>query len=118
MVFFDDILVYNKTLQDHIVHLETVLKILQKNYLFAKYYKCSFGSRRVEYLGHFIEANGVSTNPKKVEAITNWPAPTNIKELWGFLGLTGYYKIFVQGYGIISKPLIALLKNDAFTWNE
>lgn len=60
----------------------------------------------------------MSTDPKKVEAVKNWPALTNIKQLRGFLGHTEYYQRFVQGYGIISKPSTTLLKKDAFSWRE
>lgn len=60
-------------------HLEFVLEVLQSNTLFAKYFKCSFGNRNLEYLGHYIEEKGVTTDPKKIEAITNWPTPANIK---------------------------------------
>lgn len=101
LFFFYDILVYSKSLQDHMNHLELMLKVQQDNTLFAKYNKCSFGIRRVEYLGHYIEENRVTTDPKKIEAIKNLQTPANIKQLRGFLGLTGYYRRFVQCYGSI-----------------
>lgn len=83
------------------IHLELVLKVLKVNVLFAKYNKCSFVCRKIEYLGHFIEKKGVSTDPRKIEAIQNWHVPTNIKQLREFLGLTGYYRRFVKGYDTI-----------------
>lgn len=118
LVFFDDILIYNKTLQDHVKHLSLALEVLRNNTLFAKYSKCSFDDRKVEYLGHFIEEEGVTTDPKKIEAVKNWPTPVNLKQLRGFLGLTGYYRRFVRNYGLISKPLTTLLKKDSFLWGE
>jgi hypothetical protein len=60
----------------------------------------------------------VSTDPHKIKAILDWPLPSNIKQLRGFLGLTGYYRRFIKGYGIICKPLTQLLKKDAYRWNE
>lgn len=60
---------------------------MKANKLFAKRSKCAFGSNKVEYLGHFIEAEGVPTNPSKVKVIAYWPKPTNLKALRGFLGL-------------------------------
>ncbi|KAJ4807602.1 polyprotein [Rhynchospora pubera] len=116
LVFFDDILIYSHNMEEHIHHLTIALQVLQDNQLYAKLSKCTIGTTSVEYLGHLITEEGVSTDPSKVEAMTTWPTPTNIKQLRGFLGLTGYYRKFVRNYGMISKPLTELLKNDAFKW--
>ncbi|GKA63952.1 putative mitochondrial protein [Tanacetum coccineum] len=118
LVFFDDILIYSKNKEEHCKHLALVLQVMQDTTLFAKKNKCSFDVSQVEYLGHIISAQGVSTNPAKIEAMQKWPTPTTIKQLRGFLGLTGYYRRFIKNYAIISQPLITLLKNNAFKWNE
>ncbi|XP_071738959.1 uncharacterized protein [Rutidosis leptorrhynchoides] len=85
LVFFDDILVYSSNLQEHLKHLEMVLKVMQQHQLFAKMSKCVFGTNKVEYLGHVISDKGVSTDPSKIEAMANWPMPINLKQLRGSL---------------------------------
>jgi hypothetical protein len=109
LVFFDDILIYSQTYDDHLQHLATVLNILQKDQWQVKLSKCAFAQEKINYLGHVISAEGVATDATKIQSVENWPTPTNLKELRGFLGLTGYYRKFIKHYAIISQPLTALL---------
>ena len=102
LVFFDDILVYSKSLSDHILHLGTVLEILATHKLYAKRSKCMFSCKEVEYLGHVNTSKRVHTDPKKTVALQQWP-------------IANYYKKIVKGYSQIATPLTALLKNDSFS---
>ena len=118
LIFFDDILVYSSSLEEHVVHLQSVLELMRRNQLFAKHSKCAFATDRVEYLGHFIQEAGVSTDPQKIKAIVEWPNPSTLKALRGFLGLAGYYRRFVMSFGTIARPLTVLTKKNYFEWSE
>jgi hypothetical protein len=111
LFFFDDILIYRKTWTNHLAHMDRVLHLLSQ-----KQSECAFGTSEVEYLGHLVGKVGVRVDPKKIEAMQEWPHPKTLKILRGFLGLTGYYRKFVKNYGKIAAPLFALLKKNSFTW--
>lgn len=117
-IFFDDILIYNKDWSSHKEHLTIVLDCLRKNGMFAKLSNCKFATSSMKYLGHVITSEGVLPDNAKIEAITSWPTQLNIKQLRGFLGMSGYYWKFVKGYAYIASPLTDLLKHEAFKWSE
>jgi hypothetical protein len=119
VVFIDDILVYSATHEDHEEHLKTVLSILREKKLFAKLKKCKFWLKEVSFLGHVISEDGVAVDPRKIEAVTNWERPSNVNEIWSFLGLVGYYRRFVEVLSKLSGPLTALTKKNArFIWSD
>ena len=116
LVFFDDILVYSASWALHLQHFQVVFELLRHHQLFVKLSKCDFGAAQVEYLGHVITGQGVAMDQGKVACIVNWPYPQSVKDIRGFLGLTGYYRRFIKGYGSIAQPLTALLKKNTFGW--
>lgn len=85
----EDILIYSATLEEHVKLLAEVFEILEKHQFFIKISNCVFTQPSVDYFGHVISAEGVATDPTKVQAVVNWPTPTNVKQLRGFLRLTG-----------------------------
>ncbi|XP_074355927.1 putative mitochondrial protein AtMg00860 [Apium graveolens] len=105
IVFIDDILVYSKSMEEHDEHLRVVSETLRNNKLYAKYKKCEFWLDQVTFLGHIVSADGIKVDPAKVEAITNWPRPSTATKVRSFLGLTGYYRRFVEGFSIIAITL-------------
>jgi len=117
LVFFYDILIYSRGSEEHCQHIELVLEVLRSHKLFANKKKCSFAYPKLEYLEHILSRRGVEVDPEKIRAIKQWPVPTNVREVRGFLGLTGYYRRFVQHYGSTAAPLTQLLKLGSFKWN-
>ncbi|XP_075521522.1 uncharacterized protein LOC142554734 [Primulina tabacum] len=90
LVIIDDILVYSPDETSHKEHLHLALQTLREYKLYAKFSKCEFWLRSVSFLGHVISKEGVSVDPRKVEAITEWPKPKNATDIRSFLGLAGY----------------------------
>ena len=115
LVFFDDILIYSSSWEDHLQHVKIVLDILQSQNLFLKREKCQFEQTQIKYLGNLIDVEGIFVDPQKVAAMMEWSKPKTPKALRGFLGLIGYYRKFIRDYGKIVFPLTNMLKKDSFT---
>jgi len=119
ILYLDDILIYSSTLEEHHQIVREVLNKLIDNNLFAKLSKCEFDKTSVEFLGHIISGTGVSTDPKKIKSIEEWPTPQNIKDVQRFIGLCNYYRRFVRNFSAIAKPLHSLTKKGKkFDWSS
>jgi len=117
IVFIDDILIYSKSKEDHEEHLRTILELLKKEQLYAKFSKCDFWIRRVQFLGHVIDSQGLQVDPAKIEAVKDWATPKSPTEIRQFLGLAGYYRRFIEGFSKIAKSLTKLTqKNQKYEW--
>ncbi|GJQ98150.1 putative reverse transcriptase domain-containing protein [Tanacetum coccineum] len=108
IVFIDDILIYSKTQEEHVEHLRLVLELLKKEKLYAKFSKCEFWLREVQFLGHVINGNGIHVDPSKIKAVKNWKAPRTPTEVRSFLGLAGYFCRFIENFSKIAKSLTIL----------
>ncbi|GJX09492.1 putative reverse transcriptase domain-containing protein [Tanacetum coccineum] len=117
--FIDDILVHSKDEEEHEKHLKIILELLKNERLYAKFSKCDFWLDSVQFLGHVIDRNDVHVDPAKIEAIKNWTAPTTPMEVKQFLRLAGYYRRFIKGFSLISKPLTKLPQKDKkYEWGK
>ena len=112
VVYLDDILVFSKTPEEHVAHVEAVLARLEANKYYAKLSKCDFFKSEVKFLGHVVTAEGVKPDPKKVEVVQNWPRPVTVSDVRSFLGLANYFRKYIQDYSKIAGPLTNLTKGN------
>ena len=109
LIYLDDIIIFSKSFDEHLLRLENVFRQLEEHGLKLKSSKCEFFRTKVQYLGHIVSDQGIQTDPDKIAALKQWPTPSNLKQLRSFLGFAGYYRRFVCNYSKIVKPLNALL---------
>ena len=112
IVYLDDVIVYSKTPEEHLERLEAVFQKLSNAGLKLKPSKCSFFKNEITYLGHLITADGIATDPKKIEAVLKWPQPETVSDVRSFLGFVGYYRRFIKGFSSLSRPLYNLTKGS------
>ena len=105
MGYLDDIIIFSRSEEEHLVHLEKIFRRLQEFGLKMKREKCAFFKKHIQYLGHLVSEKGFEPLPEKLEAIKKMPAPSTSKEVKQFLGLIGYYRKFVPQFSDISRPL-------------
>lgn len=110
LVYLDDLIIFGKTLAEQETRLLKVLDRLREVGLKISLDKCTFCQTKVKYVGHIVSGDGVATDPSKIEAVSTWPRPTNLKTLRSFLGFCGYYRRFIHNYSAIVRPLTELTK--------
>jgi hypothetical protein len=118
VIYFDDILIYNKSLDEHIEHLRAIFGALREARLFANLEKCTFCTDRVAFLGYVVTPQGIEVDEAKIEAIKSCSIPALLTQLHSFLGLAGFYRCFVRDFSTIATPLNDLTKKGVpFYWD-
>ena len=116
LIYLDYVIVFGRTFDAHMVPLHQVLSRIKQAKLKLSPTKCKLFRHEVEYLGHVVSSEGVSTDPRKIQAITDWPTPRTAKEVQSFVGLCSYYRRFVKGFANVARPLHQIVNADEFRW--
>ena len=117
LIYLDDILIYRSSFEQTLERLAQYLERLRKANLKLKPGKCELFQKSVSFLGHVVSENRVSTDPKKIEAVKEWPQPRTSKQVKAFLGLASYYRRFIPEFSTIAKPLTMLTSvKNKFKW--
>ena len=112
LVYLDNINIFSITFEKHLQHLEEILKRFRKANLKLNLEKYQFCQKELSFLGHVINAERIKPDPSKVDKVKNFPTPTNITELRGFIGFASYYHYFIQDFATIVEPMNHLLRKD------
>ena len=119
VIYFDDILIYSKSLDDHLIHLKDLLEVLREEKLFANLKKCPFCTDKLVFLGFVVSAQGIQVDDEKIYAIKEWPNPTSVSQVRSFHGLASFYRRFVKDFSSIAAPITEVIKkNVGFKWGE
>ena len=114
-----NVLIFSPSFELHLKHIETVFQRLSEAGLKLRPDKCHFGRRNVHYLGHVIDKTGISPDPAKIKAVSEYPTPPTLKDLRAFLGLSGYYRRFIRNYAHMALPLYSQTKKGVpFRWTS
>jgi hypothetical protein len=117
IVYLDDILIFSKSLEEHVKHVKQVLDVLRKEKLFLKMSKCEFGKTSLIHLGHIFGGGELKIDPSKVKVILEWPKPNNVTEVRSFLGETQYWRKFIANFSSIAAPLnVVTSVKKVFQW--
>lgn len=117
--YVDDIIIYSNSIAEHERHVETVLKRLRDAGLQADIKKCEFHVTHTKFLGFVISTDGISTDPEKIEAVTQWKTPKTLKGVQSFLGFCNFYRDFIPEYSRVAAPLVKLSRKDViFSWSQ
>jgi len=118
VVYFDDILIYSSSNDEHVEHLRLIFDALSREHLYCNLEKCQFLASQVIFLGYKVSCNGVEVDEKKIEAIKEWPTPQSVQQVRSFHGLASFYRRFVRDFSSLMAPITEITKLKRFEWNE
>ncbi|GJU16655.1 putative nucleotidyltransferase, ribonuclease H [Tanacetum coccineum] len=118
VVYFDDILIYSASFNEHVTYVRQVLTLLRKDSFYAAIKKCMFMIPKFLFLGYVVSGDGIHVDESKVAAVQEWPTPTTITEVRSFHGLASFYRRFIPNFSSIMAPLIDCMKGKSFVWTE
>ncbi|PKA55669.1 putative mitochondrial protein [Apostasia shenzhenica] len=116
VVYFDEILIYSRTKEEHVIHQSQIYQALRKDSLYANLKKCAFMTDQVIFLGFIVSSAGVSADPEKVSAIVSWPIPQSIHDICSFHGMTTSYRRFIREFSTIVAPITDCIRKGSFDW--
>lgn len=118
IVFIDEILIYSKSDEEHVEHLRVVLKTFKERKLYVKLSQSELWLKEVSFLGHVIPNGGIIVDPSKIDVVLQGETPKSIIKIKSFLGLTGYYRRFIEDFSQLEFPLTQLTrKGQAYVWD-
>jgi hypothetical protein len=113
VVYFNDILVYNKSQQDHMEHLYQVFQTLRRQKLYVNLKKCHFLTESLVFLGYVVSTEGIKMDPSKIEVIISWPVPKSLHDIRSFHGLASFYHRFIRSFSSIIAPITECLNEES-----
>lgn len=118
LVYFDDILIFNKDEFEHLQHLRQVLQVLKENQLYMNRQKCLFIATSIHFLGYIIRSDGLKVDPIKIKVIQTWPQSQSFTNIRSFHGLANFYQRFIKNFSVIMAPIRDCLKEKLFHWKK
>ena len=112
IVYLDDILIFSKTLDEHLLHIRSVLERLREEKLLINLKKCSFAKKELVYLEFVVPSEGLKMDPEKVKAILEWPTPRSATKVRPFHGLASFYRKFIRNFSSICATITKTMRGD------
>ena len=117
--YLDYIIIFSKSFEDHVKHLELVCSKLREHKLKLKISKCHFAQAKTNYLGFIVNGQGIRPDPNKIQSIRDLPTPTSVRDVRAFIGMCSYFRRIIPNFSKTAEPLIAMTRKYArFNWNN